>query len=88
MITVGTDVYDNNTVFNLFDPAAPRHCQHRTATVPTTAQGTVSVLRRLEGPCRVAFKVGAQARWPAAIVRPVAAEFQVAKPRPDPLALS
>ena len=52
---------------------------------PTTAQGIESVLRRPEGQCRVAYEVDAQARWAAAIVRPLAAEFQVAKSRPDPL---
>ncbi len=88
VITVGMDVHVDNTVFDLFDPAAPRHRQHRTATVPTTAQGIESVLRPLEGQCRVAFEVGTQAQWLAAIVRPLAAEVQVANPRPDPLALS
>ncbi len=80
MITVGMDVHVDNTVFDLFDPAAERHRQHRTATVPTTAEGIESVLRPLNGQCRVAFEVGTQAQWLAAIVRPLAAEVQVANP--------
>lgn len=80
MITVGMDVHVDNTVFDLFDPVAPRHRQHRTVTVPTTADGIASVLKPLHGRCRVAFEVGTQAQWLAAVVRPLAAEVQVANP--------
>jgi len=38
------------------------------------------VLVPLKGQCRVAFEVGIQAQWVASVVRPLAAEVQVANP--------
>ena len=80
MINVGMDVHSGKTVFHLFDPTAEPKKQHRTATVPTTAEGIESVLRPLDGQCRLTFEVGTQAQWVAQIVRPLAAEVQVANP--------
>jgi len=74
------DVHKDSTVFDLFDPAAPKPKQHRTATVPTTAEGIRSVLEPLTGRCRVVFEIGLQAQWVASVVRPLAAEVQVANP--------
>lgn len=80
MMIVGMDVHFHNTVFDLFDPDAATGRQHRTVTRPTTAEGIESVLRPLNGECRVAFEVGTQAQWVAKVVRPLAAEVQVANP--------
>lgn len=80
MIYVGMDVHSGKTVFDLFDPAAEPKRQHRTVTVPTTAEGIESVLRPMNGRCRLAFEAGTQAQWVAGIVRPLAAEVQVANP--------
>lgn len=80
MITVGMDVHVDKTVCHFFDPAAEPARQHRHATVPTTAEGLRSALAPLKGQCRVAFEVGTQAQWVASVVRPLAAEVQVANP--------
>lgn len=80
MISVGMDVHLHNTVCDLFDPTAEPDKQHRIRTVPTTREGLESVLRPLGGRCRVVFEVGTQAQWIASIVRPLAAEVQVANP--------
>jgi transposase len=80
MISVGMDVHADKTVCHLFDPEAAPDRQHRHATVPTTEAGLHSVLVPLKGQCRVAFEVGTQAQWIASVVRPLAAEVQVANP--------
>lgn len=80
MLFVGMDVHKDSTVFNLFDPTAARSDQHRVVKVPTTEEGLRSVLGPLKGQCKVAFEVGIQAQWVAAVVRPLAAEVQVANP--------
>jgi transposase len=80
MFLIGMDVHKDSTVFCLFDPAAEPSCQYRHVTVPTTREGIESVLRPLNGQCRVVFEVGTQAQWVASIVRPLAAEVQVANP--------
>ncbi len=80
MMFVGMDVHKDSTVFDLFDPQAERGRQHRIVTVDSTTEGIESVLRPLERRCKVAFEVGIQAQWVAAIVRPLAAEVQVANP--------
>jgi hypothetical protein len=80
MITVGMDVHADKTVFHLFDPHAEPGRQHRHATVPTTAEGLRAILTPLKGQCRVAFEVDTQAQWVAGVVRPLAAEVQVANP--------
>lgn len=78
MINVGMDVHADKTVFHLFDPKAQR--PHRSITAATTAEALGAVLRPLKGQCRVAFEVGTQAQWIASVVRPLAAEVQVANP--------
>lgn len=80
MVLIGMDVHKDSTVCCLFDPAAERAQQHRYATVPTTREGIESVLRPLNRRCRVVFEIGTQAQWVASIVRPLAAEVQVANP--------
>lgn len=80
MLFIGMDVHKESTVFDLFDPAAEAKHQHRTVTVPSTREGIESVLRPLNGRCKVAFEIGVQAQWVAAILRPLAAEVQVANP--------
>lgn len=87
MIIVGMDVHLHNTVCDLFDPTAEPDQQHRIRTVPTTREGLESVLRPLGGRCRVVFEVGTQAQWIASIVRPLAAEVQVANPQPNSVAV-
>jgi transposase len=74
------DVHQESTVFCLFDPRAAKDRQFRTLTRPTRAEGFREVLEPLKGRCRVAFEVGTQAQWVAQIVRPLAAEVQVANP--------
>ncbi len=80
MVTVGMDIHTDKTVCDIFDPTAEPKRQHRTVTVPTTQEGLESALRPLKGRCRVAFEVGTQAQWVARIIRPLAAEVQVANP--------
>jgi transposase len=62
------------------DPSAEGEARYRTVTQPTTPEGIAQVLAPLGGQCRVAFEVGTQAQWMASIVRPLAAEVQVANP--------
>jgi transposase len=80
MLLVGMDVHKDHTVFDLFDPSLEKKRQHRTVTVPTTREHLESVLAPLKGRCRVAFEVGTQAQWVASVIRPLAAEVQVANP--------
>lgn len=80
MISIGMDVHSRNTVVHFFDPEAPEERQHRSVKVPTTAEALTGVLRPLKGRCRVAYEVGTQAQWVAAVVRPLAAEVLVANP--------
>lgn len=80
MVYVGMDVHVKSTVFCLFDRAAEASRQYRTVTRPTTREGLESVLRPLGGDCHVVFEIGTQAQWVAEIVRPLAAEVQVANP--------
>lgn len=80
MIHVGMDVHRDSTVMHFFDPAAEPKAQHRSQTVPSEAKAIEAVLRPLQGRCRVVFEVGTQAQWVAGIVRPLAAEVQVANP--------
>jgi len=80
MLSVGMDIHSDKTVCDFFDPTAEPKRQHRTVTVPTTQEGLESALRPLKGRCRVAFEVGTQAQWVAQIIRPLAAEVQVANP--------
>jgi len=80
MINVGMDVHCDKTVCHFFDPLAEEPRQHWHATVPTTAEGLHSALATFKGQCRVAFEVGTQAQWIASVVRPLAAEVQVANP--------
>jgi transposase len=80
MLYVGMDVHKDSTVLNLFDPAAEPARRHRLVTVPTTREGLESALKPLNRQCKVAYEVGIQAQWVAEIVRPLAAEVQVANP--------
>ena len=80
MLIIGMDVHKDSTVMCLLNPQAPREHRFRHVTVATTREGLESVLRPLAGQCRVVFEVGAQAQWVASIVRPLAAEVQVANP--------
>jgi len=75
---VGMDVHQKSTVFCLYNPEAVQDRQFRTRRVPTTPQAYEEVLKPLEGNCSVAYEVGPQVQWVAAIVRPLAAEVQVA----------
>jgi transposase len=80
MIHVGMDVHRDSTVIHFFDPAAQPKMQHRSVTVPSTAEAITAALQPLQKRCRVAFEVGTQAQWVAQVVRPLAAEVQVANP--------
>ncbi len=71
MLFIGMDVHKESTVFDLFDPAAEAKHQHRTVTVPSTREGIESVVRPLNGRCKVAFEIGVQAQWVASILRPL-----------------
>jgi transposase len=77
---VGMDVHKDSTVLNIFDPAAEPARRRRLVTVPSTREGLESALKPLGGQCKVAYEVGIQAQWVAEIVRPLAAEVQVANP--------
>jgi len=76
----GMDVHQKSTTFCLFDPSAEKDRQYRTVTRPTTEEEIRQTLAPLGGQCQVAFEVGTQAPWIAAIVRPLAADVQVANP--------
>jgi len=80
MLYIGLDVHKDSTVADLFDPSLEPARQHRTVTVPTTREGLESLLAPLNRRCKVAFEVGLQAQAVAAILRPLAAEVQVANP--------
>lgn len=80
IVNVGLDVHVEKTTVCFLDPGADGGGRPRTRTVPTTREGLESALRPLFGCCRVAFEVGPQAQWVASIVRPLAAEVQVANP--------
>ena len=80
MVYIGMDVHQKSTVFCFFDPAAEESRQHRTVTRPTTEEAIGETLAPLGGQCQVAFEIGTQAQWIASIVRPLAAEVQVANP--------
>lgn len=84
MVCVGMDVHKDFTVVDIFDPDAPKKDQHRTQRVPTTKAGLSSVLEPLKSQCRVAVEVGTQTQWVASVVRPLAAEVQVANPSQVP----
>lgn len=77
---VGMDVHQKVTVFSLYDPEAAANRQFRTRRVPTTREAYEEVLKGLDRNCSVAFEVGPQVHWVADIVRPLAAEVQVANP--------
>jgi len=80
MIFVGMDVHYKSTTVCFFDPNAKGGQQHRWQQCATTAKDLTAVLSPLGGDCRVAYEVSTQAQWVAAIVRPLAAEVQVANP--------
>jgi transposase len=80
MLNVGMDVHRDSTVIHFFDPGAEPKAQHRTVTVRSTGEAITAALRPLQGRCRVAFEVGTQAQWVAGVIRPLAAEVQVANP--------
>lgn len=80
MLCVGMDVHKDTTVFDVMDPQAEPKLRHRSRRVETTEAGYRSILEPLNKNCRVAFEVGTQAQWVAAVVRPLAAEVQVANP--------
>jgi transposase len=80
MFEVALDVHKDLTVIDVCDPSAEKKKQHRMVTVPTTQEGLESVLVPLKGQCRVVFEICLQAQWVASIVRPLAAEVQVANP--------
>lgn len=80
MIYIGMDVHQKSTTFCLFDPSSPEDGQYRTVTQPTTEERIRQTLVPLGGQCQVAFEVGTQAQWIAAIIRPLAADVQVANP--------
>jgi hypothetical protein len=78
MIYIGMDVHQSSTTFCLYDPSQDGRGRFRTLTRPTTAEAIVGVLVPLNKRCRVAFEIGTQAQWVAQIVRPLAADVQVA----------
>jgi transposase len=80
MIFVGIDVHYKNSVICFLDPTAPGKQQSRTTTVPTTREALVRALGPLEGRCKIAYEVGAQAQWVGSILKPLAEEVQVANP--------
>ena len=80
MLCVGMDVHKDTTTIHVFDPMAEPKRQHRSMRVSTTARDLETALRPLEGRCRIAYEVGTQAQWVASVVRPLAAEVQVANP--------
>ncbi len=80
VIYIGMDVHQKSTTFCLFDPSAEEDRQYRTVTQPTTEEAIRQTLAPLGGQCQAAYEVGTQAQWIAAIVRPLAADVQVANP--------
>jgi transposase len=80
MVYIGMDIHQLSTTFCVFDPSADKARQYRTLTRPTTPETFEAVLGPHKRRCRVAFEVGTQAQWIARIVRPLAAEVQVANP--------
>ena len=80
MVYIGMNVHQSSTTFCLFDPKQDKGHRYRTLTRPTTVEALQAVLRPFARCCRVAFEVGTQAQWIAKIVRPLAAEVQVANP--------
>lgn len=78
MLCVGMDVHKDTTTIHVFDPAAEPKGQHRSMRIATTGKDLQAALRPLEGRCRICFEVGTQAQWVASVVRPLAAEVQVA----------
>jgi len=80
VIYIGMDVHQKSTTFCLFDPWAAEEGPYRWVTQPTTEEAIRRTLAPLGGQCRVAFEVGTQAQWIAAMVRPLAVEVQVANP--------
>lgn len=84
MIFIGMDVHDKRTTFCLYDPSQESRSQYHTFSRPTTEEAYVAVLEPLKGRCKVAYEVGTQAQWVAKIIRPLAAEVQVANPSQIP----
>lgn len=80
MVYIGMDVHQSSTTFCLFDPNEGEKGRYCTVTRPTTPEAIRGVLTPYGGACRVAYEVGTQAQWIASIVRPLAAEVQVANP--------
>jgi len=80
MIFIGMDVHSKTTTFCFCDPSLPEDCRYRWVTCQTTAEAFTALLAPLQGHCKVAFEVGTQAQWVAGVVRPLAAEVQVANP--------
>ena len=84
MVCVGMDVHKDFTMIDIFDPAAEAKDRHRVQRVPTTEAGLTSVIAPLNGRCRIAVEVGTQIQWVASIIRPLAAEVQIANPSQVP----
>lgn len=80
MVHVGMDVHQASTTFCILDPPMEGPGRYRTLKRPTTAEAFREVLAPFRGRCKVVFGVGTQVQWVASIVRPLAAEVQVANP--------
>ena len=79
MVYVGMDVHQKSTTFCFFDPD-----REAVAAVRHIIAGAHKGLEPFKGECRVAYEVGTQAQWVAGVVRPLAAEVQVANPSKIP----
>lgn len=80
MLEIGMGVHVDSTTFHLYEPEAEPKLQHRTLTTPTDRESIEAVLRPFNGQCRIAFEVGTQSQWLASVIRPLAAQVQVANP--------
>lgn len=80
MVYVGMDVHQKSTTFCILDPSKEEVGRYRTIKRETCQEAFEEVLGPLQRRCKLVFEVGTQAQWVASIVRPLAAEVQVANP--------
>ena len=81
MVYVGMDVHQKSTTFCILDASKEEgDGRYRTVKRETCQEAFDEILGPLRRRCKVVFEIGTQAQWIAAIVRPLAAEVQVANP--------
>ena len=81
MVYIGMDVHQKSTMFCILDASKEEgDGRYRTVKRETCREAFDEILGPWRGQCKVVFEIGTQAQWIAAIVRPLAAEVQVANP--------